>query len=104
MDMNIDMERARREGIRWYVMVAINAGRPTPVAEGLILSAIQAIPIQCTTMELRRELYYLADRDLVKLHQREGAPWSADLTHHGVDVVEYTVDVMPGIARPKKYF
>ena len=27
----------------------------------------------------------------------------ADLTRHGVDVAEYTVDCEPGIARPAKY-
>lgn len=100
----MDMERARRENIRWYILVAVNAGRPEPVAEGLILSAIQAIPIHCTAAELRRELDYLLDRGLVELKRGEFMPWSADLTRAGVDVVEYTVDCDPGIARPKKYF
>ena len=100
----IDMERNRREAIRWYAMVALNSGRPEPVSEPLILSAIQSIPIECTALELRRELDYLADRKLVELHRLEGAPWTAELTRHGVDVVEYTVAVEAGIARPKKYW
>ncbi len=100
----MDMEKARRESIRWHILVAVNSGRPEAVAESLILSAIQAIPVQCTALELRREMDYLSDRQLVTLTRMEGAPWSADLTRHGVDVVEYTVECDPGIARPKKYW
>lgn len=100
----MDMEKNRREAIRWYVLIAVNSGRPEPVAETLILSAIQSVPIQCTALELRRELDYLADRDLVDLKRHEGAPWTAALTRNGVDVVEYTVECDPGIARPKKYW
>lgn len=100
----MDMLRTRRESIRWHIMVAANSGRPYPVAEPLILSAIQSIPVECTARELRVELDYLADRKLVDLKRPEGAPWIAELTRYGVDVVEYTVDCDPGIARPKKYW
>ena len=100
----MDMEKARREQIRWLVMVAVNAGRPWPVAEALILSAIQSVPVQCTALELRREMDYLEDRRLVTLKRLDGAPWTAELTRHGVDFIEYTIDAEPGIARPKKYW
>ena len=36
--------------------------------------------------------------------RHEGAPWTARLTRHGRDFVEYTIDAEPGIARPKKYW
>jgi len=100
----MDMERNRREAIRWHILVAVNAGSPHPVAESLILSAIQSIPIECTALELRRQLDYLEDRRLVHLGRHEGAPWTVELTRHGVDFVEYTIDAEPGIARPKKYW
>src|SRR5687768_1311140 len=100
----MDMEKTRRENIRWHILVAVNAGAPHPVAETLVLSAIQSIPLECTALELRRQLDYLEDRKLVMLKRHEGAPWTAELTRHGVDVVEYTVECEPGIARPKKYW
>ena len=100
----MDMERNRREAIRWHILVAVNAGSPHPVAESLILSAIQSIPVECTALELRRQLDYLEDRRLAHLGRHEGAPWTAGLTRHGVDFVEYTIDAEPGIARPKKYW
>ena len=100
----MDMDKTRRESIRWHILVAVNSGRPEPVAEPLILSAIQSIPIECTARELRRELDYLEGRKLLALKRLEGAPWVAELTRHGVDVVEYVIDIEPGIARPKKYW
>ncbi len=100
----MDMDRNRRETIRWYILVAVNSGRPEPVSEALVLSAIQSVPIECTARELRRELDYLEDRRLVELKRHEGAPWAAELTRHGVDFVEYTIDAEAGIARPRKYW
>lgn len=100
----MDSEKIRRESIRWHVLVAVNSGAPHPVAESLVLSAIQSIPIECTALELRRQLDYLEDRRLLELQRHEGAPWTASLTRHGVDFVEYTIAAEPGIARPKKYW
>lgn len=101
---HLDMERARREHIRWIVLDALNHGRPYEVAEPLILSAIQGVPIQCTALDLRREIAYLEQRGLVEIKRLEGAPWTAELTRAGIDVAEYAIPVEPGIARPKKYW
>jgi len=100
----VDFQKAQRETVRWIALDAIHHGRPYPVAEPLILGAIQGVPVQCTALDLRRELDYLEGRGLVLIQRLEGAPWAAELTRAGVDVVDYTVDVEPGIARPKKYW
>lgn len=100
----VDFGKTERETIRWIALDAIQHGRPYPVAEPLILGAIQGVPVRCTALELRRELDYLENRGLVQIKRLEGAPWAVELTRAGVDVVEYTVDVEPGIARPKKYW
>lgn len=102
--MTPDMERATREAIRWYILVALDAGRPSAVAEALILPTLQSVPLPVTGMCLRRELDYLADRGLVTVSGKEGPIWVAELTRHGVDVVEYTVECEPGVGRPKKYW
>lgn len=105
MSHDIDMEKVRRENIRWHAMVALNAGSPDPVAATLILSALQSVPgLAPTQHDLKRALDYLEERGLVRLDKPEGAPWIAHLTRHGVDVVEYTVECDAGIARPKKYW
>ncbi len=101
--MEIDLEKGRRENLRWLILVTLNAARPVGAAEGLVLTCVNDVLRQVTSVELRRELDYLADRDLVDV-ERVGPQWHADLTRTGVDVVEYTVECEPGIARPQKYW
>lgn len=100
----MDFHQERIELIRWYALLCVYQGRPYPVAEPLILSTLQSIPLQLSALELRRELAYLQTRQLLSLDQLEGAPWTAQITRHGVDLVEYKIPLEPGIARPKKYW
>lgn len=100
----INLEKAQREQNRWFIILTLNAARPLGANEQLILTTLQAIPAQITAAELRREIDYLKDRSLVEVKNERGPVWHAELTRHGVDVAEYTVDVEPGIARPEKYW
>lgn len=102
--MQVDLEKQKREQLRWLVLLTLNAARPIGANEHLILQTVQDVPVPVTQLELRRELDYLADRKLITLSGQDGPVWFAELTRHGVDVVEYTVSVEPGIARPKKYW
>lgn len=100
----IDLEKAHREQVRWRILKVLDAGRPDPVSEVIILQVLQDAALMATPHALRRELDYLADRKLVIVGARHTPVWTADLTFYGVDVVEYTVDCLPGIARPKKWY
>ena len=99
-----DMERARREHLRWLIILTLNNARPIGAAEALILTVAQAIYPDATPKELRCELDYLAARKLVDVAKSPDGRWSAKLTRYGVDVAEYTIDCEPGIARPAKYW
>ncbi|MDF5958732.1 hypothetical protein P4052_06230 [Pseudomonas aeruginosa] len=102
--MQIDLAKTRREA----PALADSAdpeqcsagGRP----RGPVLSVAQSEYPDATPLEIRRELDYLADRDLVTLVKEPSGKWFADLTRYGTDVAEYTIDCEPGIARPKKYW
>lgn len=100
----VDMAKIRREHIRWNILLTLNNARPIGAHEEVVLSVIQAIYRDATHLELRRELDYLADRELVDLRKEPSGRWFADLTRYGVDVAEYTVVCDPGIARPEKYW
>ncbi len=102
--MMVDMARARRESLRWLVLLTLNNARPIGAFEGPILAVAQSEYPDATPLELRRELDYLADRRLVELRKQPDGRWFAELTRNGVDVAEYTVDCDPGIARPAKYW
>ena len=100
----IDIAKARREGMRWNILNTLKQGSPYIMGDAFLLDILRAIYSDITLLELRRELDYLAKRDLVELNSPQDGPWSADLTRYGVDVAEYTVDVEAGIARPPRYW
>ena len=102
--MNIDHAKARRETLRWYILLTLNTSRPVDPHEAVVLSTIQGIYADATQLELRRELDYLRDRSLVTLKKQPNGVWICGLTHYGVDIAEYTIDCNPGIARPEKYW
>jgi len=105
MSKTVDMEKAIREQARWLVLETLNAGRPIGAGDATILIAIQGIIGSATLLDIRREMDYLLDRNLIKIDGKGLGPvWHAELTHHGVDVVEYTVECYPGIARPNKWW
>lgn len=100
----IDPIKARRESMRWNIILTLNNARPIGAHEHLVLTTVQGVLPDATPLELRRELDYLCDRELVALRKDPSGPWFADLTRFGVDVAEYTVDCDPGIARPARYW
>lgn len=102
--MAADMQKVRREDIRWQILLTLNNARPIGAYEEVVLAVIRATYPDATPLEARRELDYLSDRDLVDLRKDPDGRWFSDLTRTGIDVAEYTVDCDPGIARPTKYW
>lgn len=94
------LQKIRREAIRWHLLAAINVSRPQGMYTGGLLPIIQSVYPDETEHELRRELNYLEERELVKIHRDPLDRWMVELTRWGVDVVEYTVACDPGVARP----
>ena len=102
--MTIDLNKVRRENLRWYLLLALYNARPEEVCEEIVQGTMRAIYPDASPLEVRQQLDYLSDRELVELRKEPSGRWSADLTRYGTDIVEYTVDVEPGIARPVKYW
>lgn len=103
MDM-IDPAKVRRENMRWLILLALYNARPADLAEQVVLMTAQAMFPDATPLEIRRELDYLDDRKLVEIRKDPAGPWWGNLTRYGTDIVEYTSDCQPGIARPAKYW
>ena len=99
-DFATNVARVRREQIRWFLLQALNVARPVGAFGEMLLAIVQATYADATMQEIKRELDYLDERALVKVERDPTDRWHCDLTRHGVDVVEYTVAVEPGIARP----
>lgn len=101
----VDIAKARREELRWLILRALYAARPIGTTENIIKNAIEPVMLDITMIEVRRELDYLEDRELLTVVRGNHVPiWSAKINRLGVDLVEYTVPCDPGIARPEKWW
>ena len=98
------IEKARREGMRWQLIRTLDLARPHTSSELFLLDVMRAIYKDATPLEVRRQLDYLADRAIIELVKEPSGTWFADLTRHGIDIAEYTVQCEAGIARPEKYW
>lgn len=99
----IDLEKAKREELRWMILRALYAAEPMGTSESIIKNAIEPVMLDVTLMEVRRQLDYLSERKLITVEHRDGPVWTAKIGRYGIDVVEYTIDCDPGIARPNKW-
>jgi hypothetical protein len=99
--MSIDHARIRREDIRWYLLVAANVSRPQGSYVEQMLAIVRSVYADSTELELKRELDYLEERSLVKVTRDGMDRWFVQLTRHGIDLVEYTTPIEPGISRPR---
>ena len=102
--MVVDHDRVRREHLRWVLIITLNNARPMGCYDSVALATVQGVYPDATELEVRCELDYLADRELIALVKKPDGRWSAKLNRLGVDLAEYTVDCEPGIARPGKYW
>lgn len=100
----MSIEKIRREGMRWYIISTLNKARPHTTSEVFLLDVMRRIYPDATALELRQQLDYLNDRELVVVEKLPSGNWFVDLTRHGVDIAEYTVSCDAGIARPEKYW
>lgn len=105
MHDRLDLDRAAREEIRWRILKVLDASRLNPVTETIIFRVVAGdLKLALTPNKLREELSYLEERGLVRVTGRDESVWLAQLTRAGVDIVEYTVPIDPGIARPHKFW
>ena len=100
----VDVAKARREGMRWNLIQTLNKMRPHTTGENFLLDIMRGIYPDATALEVRRELDYLGQRDLVEIVKQPSGMWFTDLSRYGVDMAEYTIACEPGIARPEKYW
>ena len=79
---------ARRTDIQIIAFAAIDAGHPIGVNDSLILSVLGNVAVPCSESELRRELCYLEDKGVIRLHRVDGAPWLARLVGPATGIAE----------------
>lgn len=101
-DAKVLAERERRGFMRWIILMTADLWRPAPATARSLLGVVQGEFADATDLEVRRHLDYLGERGLVTVRTDPLGQVRVELTRYGIDVVEYTVDVDPGITRPPK--
>lgn len=104
MSIKLDMDKVRRENLRWLMLLGLHNAAPYGAYEEILLSIAHAMYPDATQLEVRRALDYLEDRRMVELDKRPDGRWHADMTRLGTDIAEYTAQCDPGIARPERYW
>lgn len=97
----MDIAKIRREDIRWHLLQAINLSRPVGIYTEPLLVIVRSVYPDATHQEVRLNLDYLEEREMVRITKDAMDRWMVDLTRTGIDFVEYTIDAQPGVARPK---
>lgn len=100
MSQTLWHQKIRREAMRWHLLSAVHLSSPYGIYTEALLPIIQAVYIDATHLEIRQQLDYLEDREMVKIKRDGMDRWMVELTRTGVDCVEYTIDCQPGISRP----
>jgi hypothetical protein len=93
--------KARREAIRWHLLDLANVSRPNGMNVAAMLPVIQSVYPDATHQEVRRELDYLEEREMVRIKKDPLDHWFVELTRTGIDFAEYTIDAQPGVSRPR---
>ncbi|ENX20176.1 hypothetical protein F892_03099 [Acinetobacter vivianii] len=99
-----DLDKARREGTRWLLLISLNRARPIGCSDAILLDVVNALYPRTTVVELHSQLEYLQNKKLVEIDRKPDGHWNSKLNSEGIDVVEYTTECPPGIARPAKYW
>jgi hypothetical protein len=101
--LQLSVDKARREALRWHLLQIANVSRPQAMNAAAMLPIIHTVYPDATTRELRVQLDYLEERELVKIAKDPLDHWTVELTRWGMDIVEGTVECDPGIARPRVF-
>ena len=98
------IEQSQRETARWVALTALYNGAGFPLAERVILSVLEAVPIHATAADVRQHLHFLDTAGMATVHKQPDGTWTACITKDGMDCVEYNATCPAGIARPQKYW
>lgn len=99
--LHTKLELARVKMIRYRILKILDAGRPYPVGEGLLVEVLADADLRVTQHESRKALQYLSDKGYLAITEPPGgAYWEARLLPPGIDYLENPNTDDQGIARP----
>lgn len=104
MNDHTQLEQARTKMVRYRILKVLDAGRPYPVGEGLLVEVLGDADLRVTQHEIRRALQYLCDKGFLEVKEVDiSRHWEARLLPPGIDYLENPMAQSRGIARPETY-
>ena len=98
--MKDSLSQAHIAALRWTILRTLMVGGHLGATDKMCLDVARAEYLGVTKERIRTEFDYLEARRLIEIERSEIRAWRAKLTRHGRDVVDYEVEVEPGITRP----
>lgn len=95
-----NMKQVHIAALRWTILRTLKVGGHLGATEQMCLDVARSEYMGVTGQRIRNEFDYLERRGLVAIERSDLRAWRATLTRSGRDVVDYEVDVEPGITRP----
>ncbi|MDH0373707.1 phage head morphogenesis protein [Comamonas aquatica] len=74
--MSLDYSKIRREAIRWHLLSAVNLSRPAGIYTEPLLEIVRAVYPDATHQEVRVNLDYLEEREMVRITKDPMDRWS----------------------------
>ena len=96
------VKQARRKMIRYRLLKILDAGRPTPLGEGLIKQVLVDVDLGASLQDVRKAMQYLSDKKFLAITQ-ERDYWLARLLPTGVDFLENPDASDNGISKPEDF-
>ena len=96
------LAHAQTAGLRWTLLRTVMVGGHAGATDRMCLDVARSEYLGVTRRVLRDELAYLETRKLVEIARSEVEAWRVTPTRHGRDLVDYTTECEPGIARPPR--
>jgi hypothetical protein len=104
--IQLRLERARSEQLRWNILLALDVARPERLAPVVLVGALATSLSHLNRMqaerEVLREVDYLRLCGLLTVGSELTVESPLSLTADGIDVVQYTADCRDTIGRPKR--
>lgn len=96
------LDQAHIAGLRWTILRTLGIAGHLGATDKMCVDVARAEYLGITEWRIRTELDYLESRGLIEIERSEVRSWRAKLTRHGRDMVDYEIDVEPGITRPPR--
>ncbi len=84
---------SRRESVRGIIVNGLKLDPSNALSDVMIQSMLNGYGENMTNLQVRNELYYLEDKQLIEIKRKNRNVWFAKLNSRGVDFIEGRLEI-----------